>query len=141
MSTTALDTNVLIDLLSRADSEERRRAAQVLSEAVKHGPLTVCAIVHAELCAHPRSSPGEVDRFLDDLRIKIDWSLSESIWRLSGLKFGEYANRRRRSSSTQPRRLIADFIIGAHAMATGSLATRDAAFYRRAFPDLTIIEV
>jgi hypothetical protein len=141
MPTTALDTNVLVDLLSREDSEERRRAAEVLAEAAKRGPLAVCSIVHAELCAHPLANPQEVDRFLDDLRIKIDWSLLESSWRLSGLKFREYAIRRRRSSSTQPRRLMADFIIGAHATAAGALLTRDAAFYRRTFPDLKIIEV
>lgn len=141
MPTTALDTNVLIDLLSRTDSEERRRAARVLLEAAKRGPLVVCAVVHAELGAHPRSNPEDVDRFLDDLRIKIDWPLPEAVWRLSGLKFREYAIRRRHSSSTEPRRLIADFIIGAHATAAGALATRDAAFFRRTFPDLTIVEV
>jgi predicted nucleic acid-binding protein len=139
VTTTALDTNVLVDVLSRADTEERRRAAQILSEAAKRGPLAVCAVVYAELGAHPRSGPDEVDRVLDDLRIRIDWSLSESIWRLSGLKFREYAVRRRRSSTTEPRRLIADFIIGAHATAAGALATRDAAFYRRTFPGLTIV--
>jgi hypothetical protein len=139
MTTTALDTNILVDLLSRAETAERRRAAQVLSEAAKRGPLAICAVVYAELGAHPRATPAEVDRMLDELRIRIDWSLSESIWRMSGLKFREYANRRR-SSATEPRRLIADFIIGAHASATGALATRDATFYRRTFPGLTIVE-
>ncbi len=141
MPATSVDTNVLIDLLARADTEERRRAALILAEAAKRGPLVICAVVHAELGAHPRSSAEDVDRFLDDLRIKIDWSLSESVWRLSGLKFREYAIRRRGSSATEPRRLIADFIIGAHAAAAGALVTRDVQFYRRTFPDLVIIEV
>ena len=80
------------------------------------------------------------DRFLLESRIRVDWKLSEQIWRVAGVKFAEYARRRRTSRGGDLRRLIADFVIGAHAAAVGGLVTRDVAFYRREFPELVIYE-
>ena len=136
---TALDTNVLVDLLAADNESDQRRAQLVILKAAQRGPLVICPVVYAELGAHPLSTAEERDRFLSDVRISIDWKLGESIWRLAAVTFGEYAARRRRNASTEPRRLIADFIIGAHAAKCGCLATRDAAFYRRAFPEIAII--
>jgi len=45
----------------------------------------------------------------------------------------------RRHRAHEPRRLAADFVIGAHARAVGRLVTRDAAFYERNFPSLTVL--
>ncbi|MCL5258254.1 MAG: hypothetical protein M1314_00655 [Firmicutes bacterium] len=45
------------------------------------------------------------------------------------------------TSDGAPRRIIADFVIGAHASRVGTLVTSDAAFYRRAFPSLRVIDV
>ncbi len=36
-------------------------------------------------------------------------------------------------------RYVADFVVGAHARAVGRLVTRDAAFYERNFPKLTVL--
>jgi predicted nucleic acid-binding protein len=137
---TALDTNVLVYLLAGSQAASQR-AQRLLARAIKTGPLVISPIVHAELGAHPGSTVEGRDRFLAELRIATDWALSEEIWRYAGLKYGEYAARRRKSSGSEPRRLIADFVIGAHAAKAGHLATLDFNFYRKAFPEVTLAEV
>ena len=137
---TAIDTNVLVDLLANVDAALQQRAYGVLEASARRGPLFIAPIVHAELGANPAFSIETFDRFLLESRIRVDWKLSEQIWRVAGMKFAHYARRRRASRGGEPRRLIADFVIGAHATAVGGLVTRDAAFYRREFADLAIFE-
>jgi len=135
---TALDTNVLIDLLA-GGADVRDRALRLLSRAIGRGPLVISPIVHAALGAHPAATTEDRDRFLGELRIATDWMLGEATWRYAAAKFGEYARRRRRSAGGTPRRLIADFVIGAHAAKAGHLVTRDEDFYRRTFPEVALI--
>jgi predicted nucleic acid-binding protein len=137
---TALDTNVLIDLLA-GEVTARDRALRLLSRVAGRGPLVISPIVHAELGAHPAATADERDRFLGELRIATDWMLGEATWRYAAAKFGEYAERRRSSAGGRPRRLIADFVIGAHAAKAGSLATRDEDFYRRTFPEIALVTI
>lgn len=61
------------------------------------------------------------------------------MWRLAGEAYAAYAERRRRSHGGHPRRLLADFLIGAHAQGVGSLLTRDLGIYRASFPHLAVI--
>ncbi|MGH7728686.1 MAG: type II toxin-antitoxin system VapC family toxin [Vulcanimicrobiaceae bacterium] len=136
---TAIDTNVIVDLLE-APPEARERALHALEISARRGPLVLAPIVYAELGARPHGRPAECDDLLRDLRIRVDWALSEGTWRLAADRFREHAARRRRSGSESPRRLIADFVIGAHAAGVGALLTRDAAFFRRAFPGLNVQE-
>jgi predicted nucleic acid-binding protein len=133
---TALDTNVVLDLL---DGDERfagsvLRVLDALGEA-----LSIAPIVYAELCARPAWEAKDVRPFLDGAAITVDWVLGEAVWESAGVAFAAYA-RRRAKHGDEPRRLIADFAIGAHAERAGSLVTRDAAFYRRAFPKLKVVE-
>ena len=68
--------------------------------------------------------------------------MDESIWRTAGKSFQKYANRRRNQRAGQPRRVLADFLIGAHALEKGySLLTLDEGIYRAAFPKLHIVKV
>ncbi|MGP6158255.1 MAG: type II toxin-antitoxin system VapC family toxin [Vulcanimicrobiaceae bacterium] len=137
---TAIDTNVFIDVLA-GETEVARRAAQaILARAAQRGALIVSPVVYAELAAHPSASPNELDRFLAELHVAIDWVLSEEIWRRAASAFGDYTRHRRAAKGGEPRRLVADFVIGAHAVAVGALATRDDAFYQRTFPELTILK-
>jgi predicted nucleic acid-binding protein len=53
--------------------------------------------------------------------------------------FQAYAARRRRHGEAGPRRTLADFVIGAHALQNGfRLLTLDDRIYRAAFPTLKI---
>jgi predicted nucleic acid-binding protein len=96
--------------------------------------------VFAELGANPNATADELDHFLQAMRIRTEWMMSESVWRAAAAKFDEYATRRRRSGGGEPRRLIADFVIGAHAAEAGHLATRDREFYRAVFPEIVLVD-
>lgn len=63
------------------------------------------------------------------------------MWRSAGLAFGGYAQRRRaQPGDPGPRRILADFLIGAHASELGArLLTFDGGVYRAAFPNLEVV--
>lgn len=135
---TALDTNVLIDVLwARANA---RASVEAIANAAEGGPLVAAPAVYAELRAHPLGDHEEILAFLGELRVHVSWQLDAQVWRDAGDAFRTYAQRRRGSGGGQPRRLLADFIIGAHALQVGRLLTSDGAFYRRAFPTLRVVE-
>ncbi len=77
--------------------------------------------------------------FLEETRIGVDWELSQRVWRLAGRAFQDYAERRQRQRDRGTRRILADFIIGAHTFTNGfCLLTLDERLYRAAFPNLII---
>jgi hypothetical protein len=138
---TAIDTNALVALWDRDDA--LNSAAQLaLDAAFARGKLVISGAVFAELLAFPRRTEAFVDRFLKDTAIAVDWTMDESIWRVAGRAFQSYANRRRRQNLGGPRRVLADFLIGAHALERGySLLTLDDRIYRTSFPALKVVPV
>jgi predicted nucleic acid-binding protein len=139
--TTAVDTNVIVALWD-TDDTLNRAAQNALDAAVGRGNLTIPALVFAELMACPGRSEAFLDSFLKDTGITVDWNLDESVWRAAGRAFQTYAARRRRQRDSGPRRILADFLIGAYAFENGHrLLTLDDHLYRAAFPGLRIIKV
>ena len=136
----ALDTNVIIDL-EEGTPESAERALRAVERAGERGGLVICGVVYAELLARPHPNADDIDGLLRAARIAVDLQLSAESWREAGRAYAAYARRRRAAAGESPRRIIADFIIGAHACAVGTLVTRDAAFYRRAFPALRVVDV
>jgi predicted nucleic acid-binding protein len=68
--------------------------------------------------------------------------LHEAFWRAAGQAFQKYAARRREKPASGPRRILDDFLIGAHASERGyRLLTLDDRLYRAAFPSLALIRV
>jgi predicted nucleic acid-binding protein len=100
----------------------------------------ICGPVYSELlAASPRLSIGLVDEFLLDTGIDVECELSRDIWQQAGLRFATYAARRKKSKGTEPRRIIADFVIGAHALLRADrLLTFNAADFRIDFPELAL---
>lgn len=138
---TTIDTNVIIALWD-AGEPEHRGALDMLDAAASRGRLVVCGAVFGELLAGPGRTEEFVNAFLDGVEIVVDWSSTEAVWRTAGLAFQKYAARRRRGRSADPRRILTDFYIGAHAFENGySLLTLDDGIYRAAFPKLRIIRV
>lgn len=137
--TTAIDTNVFVTLW---DEEETKDSfvRSALDTAQKRGNLVVAAPVYTELLGFPSRTEAFLDHFFQETGILVDWELSEPIWRAAGRAFQNYAARRRRHRDPGPRRIMADFLIGAHALRHGfSLLTFDDRIYRAAFPQLFIV--
>ena len=136
--TTAIDTNVIIALWDR-DARLNVSAQNALDAAFHRGTLVAAAPVFAELIAAPGRTESFVDSFLEETGIGVDWELPEQVWRLAGRAFQAYAERRRKRRDRGTRRILADFVIGAHASVNGfRLLTLDEGLYRAAFPALSI---
>ena len=135
----ALDTNVIIQVVG-GEAAVSKRAAELLREHATRASLVISPIVYSELFAHPAWKPEDVLEFLGATAVAVDWDLSQSVWTRAGYAFAQYARRRRKHDrKTLPRRLIADFVIGSHALEAGGLLTADVDFFRRTFPDLRVI--
>lgn len=136
--TTAIDTNVIVALW--ADDPTLSLAAETALEAAfRRGSMVVATPVFAELIAAPGRTEDFVSSLLEENGIVVDWNLNEAIWRLAGRAFQAYPDERRRQRDRGTRRILADFLIGAHALVRGyRLLSLDERLYRAAFPTLKI---
>ena len=136
--TTAVDSNVVIALWDK-DSALSLAAQNALEAAFHRGNLVAAVAVFAELIAAPGRTETFVGSFFEDTGIAIDWELGEQVWRAAGRAFQAYAERRRKQRDVGTRRILADFLIGAHAVSNDCrLLTLDDRLYRAAFPTLAI---
>ncbi len=90
----------------------------------------ICPVVYAELAASREWEA--LKRFLELVGVEVAWEMPEEVWERAGTAMGEYARRRR--GGALPRRVLADFLIGAHAEHHGlAVATFDRTVYEAAF--------
>jgi hypothetical protein len=136
--TAVVDTNVIVALWDRDDALNAVAQA-ALDAAMARGNLIVPAPVYAELMAFA-SSETFLDLFFRETSVTVDWDVEERVWRLAGRAFQAYALRRRKQREAGPRRILADFVIGAYAARHNhALLTLDEGLYRAAFPTLRIV--
>jgi len=135
---TALDTNVISAIWS--GSAPSADAARVLAQAANEGALVICAPVYVELMAYPNATDQYLDQFLASTRVQVDFVIEEPVWREAALRFAAYARRRRKSGGGEVKRLLVDFIIGAHAsLHADRLFTLDPHRFTKDFPNLRLI--
>ncbi len=110
-----------------------------MDSAYAEGGLVISAPVYAELLAHPKVTASFVDQFLLDTNIVVDFDLGQLVWLRAAKAFANYADRRRSSKGATPKRLLADFIIAAHAsLSADRLMTLDASRYKQDFSELRL---
>lgn len=129
---TSVDSNVILAALAKRE-QHHAAAVQLLRDAGADGPLFISPVVYAELMASKQ--PAVMHDFLDMAQISIAWTMPTEVWDSAGRSFGDYARQRR--SGNLPRRLIADFLIAAHAAHHGlRVLTFDRTVYDAMFPQL-----
>ena len=130
---TAIDTNILLDVFG-ADPDHGVRSKESLRRCAKEGALVACDVVWAELAAFFQSQL-EAQAAME--RLGIGYSVLEMESALAaGFAWKEY---RRRGGIRK--RLVADFLIGSHALAQADrLLARDRGFYRAYFSKLVVLD-
>lgn len=136
---TAVDTNVIVALWSR-DSELSAGAQKTLEAASAVGELVIPPPVYSELLACPGRDHLFLEEFCRDTGLTTDWEITREIWIAAGRAFQQYADRRKGQRFSGPRRILADFLIGAYAIEKADrLLTLDQGIYRAAFPVLRLV--
>jgi predicted nucleic acid-binding protein len=113
-------------------SLERRISA--LQDSADQGSLVLSDIAYAEICAHFEKQ-RECDQFLDASDIRVQ-ALTREAHFLASRAWRSY-----RQQGGERTRILADFMIGAHAQIHATrLLSRDRGFYQTMFRSLEIID-
>ena len=126
---TAVDTNVLLDLFL-GDPRHGPASRNWLRDAYDRGAILVCDIVYAELAPAFRDC-ALLDQVLRAIGVN-NSPVNTPIAYEACLRWRQY-----RDSGGPRARIISDFLIGAHALASADVfLTRDRGFYSTYFPEL-----
>jgi predicted nucleic acid-binding protein len=131
---TALDTNVLLDVLI-GDREYARASQAALRHCYDAGGLVACEVVWAEVATF-FPSLDLAEEAMERLAVRF-----VPMERLDALEAALRWSRFRAQTRAKTRRIVADFLIGAHALGHADrLLTRDQGFYKAAFDGLEVVD-
>ena len=129
---TAVDSSVLLDVITDSSSHAET-SEQALRKVSSEGGLIVCECVLAEI--RPALSANEMLAFISDWQLRFVPSSQESSL-LAGELFAHYLER-----GGKAKRVIPDFLIGAHAkIHADRILARDRGYLRDYFSKLKLLE-
>lgn len=130
---TLIDTNVLLDIFG-ADKVFGRASGECLRQCLQEGAVHACEIVWVET-AIAFSTAQACKEAMNTLSIEFSAITQETAF-LAAKAWQQY-----RKEGGKRERVVADFLIGAHAVQQGNrLLTRDRGFYRNYFHSLQILD-
>ena len=130
---TLVDTSVLLDILLD-DPSFGAVSERAVTGARRLQGLVVCETVLAEI-RPVFSSDGDLESFVADIGLEYRPCPRDAAV-LAGRMYAEYLENRGNA-----KRVVPDFLIGAHAAVAGyTLLARDRGYYRRYFRDLNFVE-
>ena len=154
---TAVDTNIILDVLIPGEPFGES-SKELLDRHFSQGKLILCEVVVAELAAR-FPSQEELASFLADTRMDLLHSNEESLY-LAGTRWVQYARKNEKgrfscgtcghafepacpeckAPLTRRLHVLADFLIGAHALVHADcILSRDLGVYKTYFRDLKVV--
>ena len=128
----AVDSSVLLDVLTE-DPQFAAASADTLTQALRVGEVVICDAVIAEVQGMLATRETAMDALVE-FGIRYLPTSEQAAVRAGHMQ------RRFRDRGGRRERVVADFLIGAHAMMQcDALITRDAGFYRDYFKGLKVI--
>jgi predicted nucleic acid-binding protein len=154
---TAVDTNIILDILIPGEPFAESSKA-LLERHLAAGQLVLCEVVLAELAA-PFPSEKELKTFLTETGMRLVHSSERSLY-LAGTRWATYATKGGKNrlscagcgktfeaacpkcgtAFTKRLHVLADFLIGAHALTHADcIISRDLGVYKTYFSDLKVV--
>jgi len=155
---TAVDTNIILDILIPGEPFGQS-SKELLDRHLSKGKLILSEVVFAELAAR-FPSEEEITSFLADTRMNLVHSNEKSLY-MAGSRWAEYARKNAknrfscgkcghafeptcpqcRTVLTKRLHVLADFLIGAHALVQADcILSRDLGVYKTYFSDLKVVD-